>query len=548
MLQGTMLTTVMVAMVLVALLGHSATGAALQQQHQHRHQRRRDHVAHLQDTVDRLLLQQKIDRILLDNLQKAVHDIQNSKISVGGGSHDAPTEAESTFSASIKVVEAEGLALATLGERVKEMRGTMTEAIQSEEHRDDMTQLRQELSYLRSEVQRLKATRASEGEASAAHVQAQEQRESVTAAWAVDNVRRLQDSVAELQQSLNVTQAFHDKQEVESRLLVLTKDVSALRGTLAAVTSKAEAAAATSTALQEELTRMADDQHRMAGQVGALSTEVTSIREDFNDLLKALPEGTVAGTPVSSSPPGDKKAVGGATEGVVAAVARASQGRQAKRISALEQRADSFDFALTRSQKKLSSLSPGSGSDERLAEVAEAERQLETKVEAATTGVGEVKSSSVKLLAALEDLEARLEKEVTEMKQEVAKLEFTVAQSAAERQNGEDDARVAHDDTSALRTDLQAVSRRLDQLNLKTAAIEGRKLDDEVSVAQCRTQQLTLDLRMNDTLERLQHVEERLRRSHAQGGHSHYLRPWRDSVDDTLREVKRKRRDLSPSG
>lgn len=61
-------------------------------------------------------------------------------------------------------------------------------------------------------MQHLKESRASESVSSAAHAQAQAQREAVTAAWVVENVRRLQDSVVELQQSLNVTQAMHDKQ------------------------------------------------------------------------------------------------------------------------------------------------------------------------------------------------------------------------------------------------------------------------------------------------------------------------------------------------
>lgn len=192
-------------------------------------------------------------------------------------------------------------------------------------------------------------------------------------------------------------------------------------------------------------------------------------------------------------------------------------------------------------------MSSGSANDERLAEVAEAERQLETKVEAATTGVGEVRLSSVQLMSALEALEARMEKEVAEVKQEVAKLEFTVAESVAARQSGQDDARVAHDDTSALRTDLQAVSRRLDQITLKTATLEGRKLEDEVSIAQCRTQHLTLDLRLSDTLGRLQEVEERVRRSHTHGGHTLHLRPWRDSPEDA-REGKKRRNSRSPRG
>lgn len=543
------LVVVFVAVVVESLLGRGATGAALGGRHR-RHLGSRRHIARLQDTVDQLLLRHEIDHILITNLQKAVEELQAERKNPSFKSplQDLSSWAETPLGASVQMMEAEGRALDALGKRVAEVRGTMTEALEAEEHRDDLTQLRQELAYLRSEVQRLKETRASDSLSSAAHAHAQEQREAVTAAWVVDNIRRLQDSVVELQQSLNVTQAMHDKQEVESRLLTVTKDVSALRGTLAAVTSKAEAAAATTEALQEELTRTAEDFHRSAGQIGSLSTEVSSIREDFNDLLTALPEGTVAGIPASPASQGTKKdAAGGAAEDVALVVARASQARQVQRISAVEQRAEKLDFALTRVQKKVSSLSSGSVNDERLAEVAEAERQLETKVEAATTGVGEVRSSSVQLMAALEALEARMEKEVAEVKQEVAKLEFTVAESVAERQSGQDDARVAHDDTSALRTDLQAVSRRLDQLTLKIATLEGRKMEDEVAVAQCHTQHLTLDLRLSDTLARLQEVEERLRRSRSRGGHNHYLRPWKD-VAEEAQEGKKLRRNYSPSG
>lgn len=65
-------------------------------------------------------------------------------------------------------------------------------------------------------------------------------------------------------------------QEVESRLTVVTKDLSVVRGSLAAVTSKAEAAEALSASLQEELTRTSEDMRRTAGQAGALSTEVST--------------------------------------------------------------------------------------------------------------------------------------------------------------------------------------------------------------------------------------------------------------------------------
>ncbi|KAK7066778.1 hypothetical protein SK128_006675 [Halocaridina rubra] len=124
-----------------------------------------------------------------------------------------------------------------------------------------------------SEVQHLKSARALEGETSVAQVKAHEEREAVTAAWVVDNVKRLQESMVDMQQSLNVSQAMHDKQEVESRLLVVTKDVRALRGTMAGVTSKAESAAATSQTLQEELARTSEDLHNSISQMSSLKTE-----------------------------------------------------------------------------------------------------------------------------------------------------------------------------------------------------------------------------------------------------------------------------------
>lgn len=54
----------------------------------------------------------------------------------------------------------------------------------------------------------------------------------------------------------------------------MAKDVGALRGSMAAVTSKAEAAMATSEALQDEVGRLSEEAHRTAGHLGALATEV----------------------------------------------------------------------------------------------------------------------------------------------------------------------------------------------------------------------------------------------------------------------------------
>lgn len=155
-----------------------------------------------------------------------------------------------------------------------------------------------------------------------------------------------------------------------------------------------------------------------------------------------------------------------------------------------------------------SAASPATRCEDQLAELTETERQLETRVEAVTSGVGEVRLSSVQLLAALEALEARLEKEVSEVKQEVAKLEFSGAQWAADHKGNLDEARVALDDAAALRTDLEAVSRRLDRLTLKTAGLESGKLEGQVSRAECRTKHLALELRVSDAVERLRAVEE----------------------------------------
>ncbi|XP_042875095.1 uncharacterized protein LOC122255225 [Penaeus japonicus] len=298
------ITAVWLAVVALSSL-EGAISAAVSHPHRHAHQR--GHVARLQETVDRLLLRQKTDHILLSTLQRAVLELQGKSQRPETPSVAEAAQASSRVHEAVQVVEAEGRALASLGEQVAEVRGTLTEALKAEE-KDDVTQLRQEIAYLRSEVQRLKSARA-DTSPSAAHLHAHEQREAVASAWVVDNVRRLQDSVVELQQALNVSQAMHDKMEVESRLLTVAKDVGALRGSMAAVTSKAEAAMATSEALQDEVGRLSEESHRTAGHLGALTTEVSSIRQDFNDLLTALPEGTMAGSPAAAAPKGQEREV-----------------------------------------------------------------------------------------------------------------------------------------------------------------------------------------------------------------------------------------------
>ncbi|MPC16976.1 hypothetical protein E2C01_009820 [Portunus trituberculatus] len=228
----------------------------------------------------------------------------------------------------------------------------------------------------RSEVKHLKESREAENRKNLAHSQTQQQREAVTAAWVVDNVRRLQDAVVDLQQAFNVTTAMHDKQEVESRLLVVSRDLGALRGSLAAVTSKAEAAAATVTALQEELTSLTQDSHRSAGKVATLEMKVSSIHEDFNDLLVSLPEGLVSGGHTQHS-------------------AKPTQVQSSKAAT-----------VTTATEKQVRG------------------RRLEPRVEAVETDLGKVQASSMQLMSMLEALEARVERDVGEVRQEVAKLEY----------------------------------------------------------------------------------------------------------------------------
>lgn len=137
-------TLTVIVVVVLALFG--ATGAAAALKRHRRHEGSRRHIVHLQETVDKLLLRHEIDHILITNLQKAVEDLQAERTPPAkGGSFWAETPLRD----SMQLVEAEGRALDALGKRVAEVRGTMTEALQTEEHRDDMTQLRQELAYLR---------------------------------------------------------------------------------------------------------------------------------------------------------------------------------------------------------------------------------------------------------------------------------------------------------------------------------------------------------------------------------------------------------------
>lgn len=140
-----MIPTVLLAVVALSCL-EGATSAAVSHSHRHAHQR--GHVARLQETVDRLLLRQKTDHILLSTLQRAVLELQDKSQRQETPSVPEAAQTSSRVHEAVQIVEAEGRALAALGEQVAEVRGTLTEALKAEE-KDDVTQLRQEIAYLR---------------------------------------------------------------------------------------------------------------------------------------------------------------------------------------------------------------------------------------------------------------------------------------------------------------------------------------------------------------------------------------------------------------
>lgn len=140
-----MIPTVLLAVVALSCL-EGATSAAVSHPHRHTHQR--GHVARLQETVDRLLLRQKTDHILLSTLQRAVLELQDKFQRQETPTVPEAAQTPSRVHEAVQIVEAEGRALAALGEQVAEVRGTLTEALKAEE-KDDVTQLRQEIAYLR---------------------------------------------------------------------------------------------------------------------------------------------------------------------------------------------------------------------------------------------------------------------------------------------------------------------------------------------------------------------------------------------------------------
>lgn len=394
-----------VSTVTLALCCEAVSAKAVPQLHRYRHERSHRRYQHLQDLVDRLDLRQKTDHILITNLQEALKEVQE---------RGADFTREKDMK---KALKNEGATLHFEENRERE-RDTTIEA-NEQERRDEILLLRQEIAALRSEVRVLKAERAVESQHRSAHSLQQEHREALTASWVVENVRRLQDAVVELQEAINVTTALHEKQEVESRLLVVGRDLSALRSSLSSVTSKAEAAMATVETVREELVRTAKDSNHASGKVDELGLELSWMREEFNGLLSALPDGlTVRGLNTTT-----KDSIISSNEAAVDE--KGSTPRDSgpsallqKVKNAMQPLRDDLDSSVTALEHIRTAPQAPSPPKEGV--------QLEERVKATESGLGEVRASSIQLLEALETLETQVERGVAEVRQEVAKLEYKV--------------------------------------------------------------------------------------------------------------------------
>ena len=112
------------------MCGEEVGAVTLPHAHPHRHQR----LQHLQEAVDRLILRQRTDHILISNLQKEVMRAQQ---------RDLWNPRPAT------VVEEEKRVLTRLTEKVDEVRGSVNLVLEEEHRRDDILELRQEVALLR---------------------------------------------------------------------------------------------------------------------------------------------------------------------------------------------------------------------------------------------------------------------------------------------------------------------------------------------------------------------------------------------------------------
>ena len=103
-------------------------------------------------------------------------------------------------------------------------------------------------------------------------------------------------------------------------------------------------------------------------------------------------------------------------------------------------------------------------------------RQIEAKISTNTEGLKEVKISSVQLMAALDDLENRQDTFASEIRKEIAKLEFSTSKAEAEKSIDLGNEKVLEDTIAALRTDLRASSNRIDVLSLKLSELEEKQI------------------------------------------------------------------------
>ena len=100
-----------------------------------------------------------------------------------------------------------------------------------------------------------------------------------------------------------------------------------------------------------------------------------------------------------------------------------------------------------------------------------------------TESLKRVKSSSIQLMSAVDALETRQDSITEDMRKELAKLEFTISKTAAEKEIELGDSVVMQDTMAALRSDLRATSHKVDLLSLKLASVEEYHLEKDAKTA-----------------------------------------------------------------
>ncbi|XP_076039744.1 scabrous [Oratosquilla oratoria] len=569
-------------------------------------------VYHLQEQVDALLLRQRTDRITIHNLQQRVSHLQNveyqptlvednlqepqlpttspSTTPLDSTSSSTPST-QSTLATpptglseeeeveeegqgglgsrwTLKELEEERKVLRQLEEEVRSLRVTLREAVGLKEREmqveDDQEEIKNELDYIRSELKSLKS-QISAQESKTKGDQNTARREHLTSTWMVDNLKQVQANLVDLQEAFNVSKALHDKQETESHMQLLLKDVAELQKGLTGLESRIVSAEATAEVLQQETSQAARTAHHNTATIVANQERMNSLQSEWSDLLSLLPEKVSTASSTTSGhqhlpdeeqrddpmeeadPPRghrDHRRQHHSTRMEVVhlkeqlSASTATQKVVLQRLRKMEEMVESLDFALRHVQQDVallkastsSSSTSSSTSDnleddlktsqkKRLDALEETTILLEKhlgEIESSVKGLGDMHSSSMQLFHAVEELEDHLDSSVTEVRKEVAKLEFSLSQISSEQDVLKEEQKESYVLIKSLRKDTVHAKHNLDLLNLKMATLETEALNLTLQDCKANNEEETQRIRFNETRTHFRALEQQLRAHRAE--------------------------------